>query len=112
MNAAPFPLHDLFAHEAMNGVTVPPFCPPSRAMALKTDFKPRPSDIIIATYEKSGTTWLSNMIYCLLDYPNGPVEQLSQVVPWLQAVPPMGVSLEVIEDMKSPRLVLIRYFKK
>jgi len=99
----PFPLHDVYAHEAMNGAAVPPFCPPSRAMALGTDFKPRPSDVVIATYEKSGTTWLSNLIYSLLGSPNGPIKDLSQVVPWLQAVAPTGMSLEYIENMKSPR---------
>ena len=98
----PFGKHDLFPNHSHNNLAVPPFCTPERYAALDTDsFNPRPDDIVIATFAKSGTTWLQNMLYNLVGCPNGPIVKINDTVPWLQCIAP---SLEEIEGMKGPRV--------
>lgn len=52
----------IFPHGIINGVSVPFFATPELREQLKSGFKPRPSDIFIITYPKSGTTWLQNIM--------------------------------------------------
>ena len=57
----PFVKHNLFPHQAYHDIAVPPLTPPKRYAALHTDaFCSRRNDIVIATFTKSGTTWLQN----------------------------------------------------
>ena len=99
----PYERHDLFPNLVYKDIGIPPFTPPQNYEALHTDaFTPRPDDIVIATYSKSGTTWLQNMVYNLVGCPNGPIEMINVSVPWLQS---LGVKLEDIEKMKGPRVL-------
>ena len=99
----PFEKHDLFPNQVFGDLAVPPFCLPERYAALESEaFTPRPDDIVIATFSKSGTTWLQNTVYNLLGCPNGPIEKINKTVPWLQST--MTVTLEDIEKMKGPRV--------
>ena len=99
----PFEKHDLFPNQVFGDLAVPPFCLPERYAALESEaFTPRPDDIVIATFSKSGTTWLQNTVYNLLGCPNGPIEKINKSTPWLQSV--FGVTLDEIEEMKGPRV--------
>ena len=99
----PFGKHDIFPNQVYNNIAVPPFCPPERYAALHTKaFTPRPDDIVVSTFAKSGTTWLQNMVYNLVGCPNGPIVRINETVPWLQDS--WTVTLEDIEKMKGPRV--------
>lgn len=66
-------------------------------------FVPRPSDIFIVTYPKSGTNWMQMILYQLTT--DGDVEGLShllEAVPWLEA--PFGRSRDM-EDYPAPRVI-------
>jgi len=69
------------------------------------DFKFRDDDIVIATYAKSGTTWMQQIISQLVF--NGekdlPVAEMS---PWVDLrVPPAPVKLAALEEQKHRRFV-------
>ncbi|MFO7586809.1 MAG: sulfotransferase domain-containing protein [Gemmatimonadota bacterium] len=64
-------------------------------------YRPRPDDIFVVTYPRSGTTWLQMLLYQLttdgdLDFPH-----ISDPVPWFER---LSVSGRDIEAMPSPRV--------
>ena len=68
------------------------------------DFKFRDDDIIIATYAKSGTTWMQQIISQLIfDAPED--LEVAEMSPWLDLrVPPKEVKLPAVESQQHARL--------
>jgi len=52
------------------------------ARRVAESFRPRPTDIFIATFPKAGTTWLQQITYQLVSGGNTDYEELSAVSPW------------------------------
>ena len=69
------------------------------------DFKFRDDDIIIATYAKSGTTWLQQIVAQLLF--NAPEElEVAEMSPWMDLrVPPKAVKLPAVEAQTHRRFI-------
>lgn len=69
------------------------------------DFKFRDDDIIIATYAKSGTTWMQQIIAQLLFDGEAGLE-VAEMSPWMDLrVPPKEVKLPVVEAQTHRRFV-------
>jgi aryl sulfotransferase len=69
------------------------------------DFRFRDDDIIIATYAKSGTTWMQQIIAQMLYGPD-PELEVADMSPWLDLrVPPKEVKLPVIEAQTHRRFL-------
>ena len=69
------------------------------------DFQFRNDDIVIATYAKSGTTWVQQIVSQLIfgGQPNLPVAQMS---PWLDLrVPPKEIKLAEVEKQTHRRFI-------
>ncbi|XP_068610614.1 sulfotransferase 1C2 [Brachionichthys hirsutus] len=73
-------------------------------------FRPDPSDILIATYPKAGTTWTQEIIDLLLH--NGDAVACKQAPthirsPFLEinSPPPIPSGLDLLKKMKPPRLI-------
>jgi aryl sulfotransferase len=69
------------------------------------DFQFRHDDIIIATYAKSGTTWMQQIIAQMLFGPDPDLE-VAEMSPWLDLrVPPKAVKLSVVEAQTHRRFL-------
>lgn len=66
------------------------------------DFVPRPDDILIVTYPRSGTTWLQMILYQLATDGNMEFTHISQVVPWFER---FSLNGKDIEALPSPRIL-------
>ncbi|XP_056153661.1 sulfotransferase 1C1-like [Lampris incognitus] len=74
------------------------------------DFKPDPSDLLIATYPKAGTTWTQEIVDLLLH--NGDAEICRRAptperIPFLEifSPPPIPSGLELLSKMDPPRVI-------
>ena len=57
-------------------------------------FVPRPTDVIIASYAKSGTTWLQQIVHSLRTGGDVDFDDISRVVPWIETAADLGLDLE------------------
>ena len=69
------------------------------------DFKFRDNDIIIATYAKSGTTWMQQIVAQML-FGGDPALPVAEMSPWLDLrVPPKEIKLPQVEAQAHRRIV-------
>ncbi len=69
------------------------------------DFRFREGDIVIATYAKSGTTWLQQIVGQLV-FDGDPDVPIGEISPWVDLrVPPKDVKLAALEAQSHRRIV-------
>ena len=54
--------------------------------------KLRPTDIVIAPFGKSGTTWVQQIVHCLRTRGDMDFDDISRVVPWIETSAMLGLS--------------------
>ncbi|XP_068947469.1 sulfotransferase 1 family member D1-like [Petaurus breviceps papuanus] len=100
---------DLFRQELEYVHGVPLFWTIAEAWSEVEGFEARPDDLLISTYPKSGTTWVSEMLDLI--YNNGDIEKcrrdaIFNRVPFMELIIPGLVNgIKQLEALKSPRLV-------
>ncbi|XP_072962569.1 cytosolic sulfotransferase 13-like [Typha angustifolia] len=86
----------------------------STTIAIQSTFQPRPSDIILATQPKSGTTWLKSIIFCIVNRArfafddDHPLLHSSphDLFPFLHTLyEDRTLPIELLASMPSPRLL-------
>lgn len=88
---------------------VPLFWSIAEEWSLVESFESRPDDLLIATYPKSGTTWVSEILDLI--YHNGDVEKCKRDaiynrVTFMELIIPEFINgIESLNKMQSPRLV-------
>ncbi|EFB22087.1 hypothetical protein PANDA_017163, partial [Ailuropoda melanoleuca] len=81
----------------------------AEAMESLEDFQAQPDDLLISTYPKSGTTWVSEILDMI--YQGGDVQKCRRApifmrVPFLEfKVPGVPTGLEALKDTPAPRLI-------
>ncbi|WP_163991979.1 sulfotransferase domain-containing protein [Pyxidicoccus caerfyrddinensis] len=70
---------------------------------FRTGFRPRPDDIFIATYPKSGTTWMQMLLVQLLGKGDVDFDHILQKSPYLEELI-RNENLDYMEKMPSPRM--------
>ena len=73
------------------------------ALQAAVSFVPRPTDIIIDTYTKCGTTWLQQICHQLRTGGDMSFDEITAVAPWLDFALDSGVDLDA-DQVASPRL--------
>lgn len=57
-------------------------------------FQPRPDDVFIAPFPKSGTTWLQQIVHTLRTGGDMAFEEITEVIPWLELAHDMGIDVQ------------------
>ncbi len=65
-------------------------------------YRARPDDIFVVTYPKSGTTWMQQIVWQLLNHGRMDFDHITQVSPHLE---PMLGSRRIVSDLPAPRVV-------
>ena len=65
-------------------------------------FRPRPTDVFITPYGKSGTTWLQQIVHTLRTRGDMDFDDISRVVPWLETSYDLGIDIHA-EQKANPR---------
>ena len=71
-------------------------------------FQPRPSDVIITPWSKSGTTWLQQIAHTLRSGGDMDFDDISRVSPWIEVADALGIDLDA-EQGWEPRLYKSHY---
>src|SRR5439155_19524407 len=61
--------------------------------AAGLEFVPLPSDVIIASYAKCGTTWLQQIVHSLRTGGDLDFDYISQFVPWVEKASDLGLDI-------------------
>jgi hypothetical protein len=64
-----------------------------------------PTDVVVATYPKCGTTWVQQIVHGLRTRGSMDFEEISLVVPWIETAGMMGI------DLDAPQVARPRAFK-
>ena len=71
----------------------------------RLDFSPRPDDIFVASYPRSGTTWVQFILYQLTTPGDMKFDHISQISPWFERSLALGtMRASDFEAFASPRL--------
>ena len=66
------------------------------AVARLRDFQPRPDDIFVVTYPRSGTTWTQMILYQLTTDGRMDFAHITQVCPWFERALKAGRDLDAL----------------
>ena len=66
-------------------------------------FKPHPTDIIVSTFSKCGTTWLQQIAHGLRTRGSMEFDEISTVTPWLELAFDLGIDLDAAHEAE-PRV--------
>lgn len=67
--------------------------------------RPRPDDLYVATYPRSGTTWMTYMLHLLLRGADAPFEHINDACPWIERSLARGiVDATELNALPSPRI--------
>src|SRR4051812_23528306 len=69
------------------------------------DLATRPSDVLIATFPKCGTTWVQQIVHGLRTRGSMDFEEISLVIPWIERSALLGL------DINAPQVAEPRAFK-
>ncbi|MCA9705836.1 MAG: sulfotransferase domain-containing protein [Myxococcales bacterium] len=68
-------------------------------------FRPRPDDVYVATYPRSGTTWMQFMLHLVVRGPGAAFRHINDVCPWFERSLAVGsLEPEDLERLPSPRI--------
>lgn len=75
-----------------------------RFLAGRLEFQTRPSDLYVATYPRSGTTWVQFIVYLLHSDGALAFDHLSEVSPWFERSMALGTKrAQDFEQFSAPR---------
>lgn len=80
----------------------------SGGLSYAAAFRPRPDDVLIATYPKAGTTWMQQIVHGLRTGGDMDFDEISIAVPWIELAYDMGLDLEA-EQAARPRAFKTHY---
>lgn len=75
---------------------------PEAGKASITDFVPRPTDVVITPFGKSGTTWTQQIVHTLRTRGDMDFDDISRVVPWIETSRILGLDINA-DQRASPR---------
>jgi hypothetical protein len=66
-------------------------------LQLGLGFRPRPTDVLIATYPKAGTTLMQQTVHGLRTGGDMDFDEITEVVPWLELAHDLGLDLDATQ---------------
>lgn len=71
-------------------------------------FTPRPDDVIVSPWSKSGTTWLQQIVHGLRSHGDMSFDDISRISPWIEVADALGVDLDADQGWE-PRVFKSHY---
>ncbi len=87
--------------ESLRTITAPMFTEQGMQQGLQLQL--RPTDIVVAPFGKSGTTWLQQIAHTLRTRGDMDFDDISRVCPWIETSTDLGLNLDA-EQKANPRV--------
>lgn len=71
-------------------------------------FRPRPDDVILSPWSKSGTTWLQQIVHGLRSGGDMDFDDISRISPWIEVADALGIDLDADQGW-TPRAFKSHY---
>jgi len=93
-----------YKYRMLEGLVMPPYITPER-YSLSRSIELRPGDVCFTSYPKSGSTWLSQVIYLVINNGETPQDKtLRDCLHWVASSWPYPRSKRELDALPSPRI--------
>lgn len=93
-----------YKYRMLEGLVMPPYITPER-YSLSRSIELRPGDVCFTSYPKSGSTWLSQVIYLVINNGETPQDKtLRDCLHWVASSWPYPRSRSELDALPSPRI--------
>ncbi|MEX0618422.1 MAG: sulfotransferase domain-containing protein [Pseudohongiellaceae bacterium] len=93
-----------YRYRIIDGVVLPPYVTPDRYAVSRT-ITTRPGDVCYCSFPKSGSTWLANVLYLIINKGELPEDRtLRSCLHWMESSWPYPRSREEVDALPSPRI--------
>ena len=96
--------------DCIDGIRLPTGIVPRDIFNLREHLKPRQDDVFIATFPKSGTTWMQQIVKLIWNKGEEDGRDIDAALPWVDPMTPEEIKVQLLIKLKTSLISSSRYY--